>query len=84
MADFRFPAHVVTAMTMTTMIAHVEVPMALTGDALFTMGCGRVFTGNFAQMQVRAMFMPRLSAFVRYLMYPGVVVSHNQKSVTHG
>ena len=25
--------------------------MALTGDALFTMGCGRVFTGNFAQMQ---------------------------------
>jgi len=28
-----------------------EVPMVLTGDALFTMGCGRVFTGNFAQMQ---------------------------------
>ncbi|CAE7883471.1 gloB [Symbiodinium microadriaticum] len=37
-------------------VAHIayffeEVPMALTGDALFTMGCGRVFTGNFAQMQ---------------------------------
>lgn len=28
-----------------------EVPMALTGDALFTMGCGRVFTGDFARMQ---------------------------------
>jgi glyoxylase-like metal-dependent hydrolase (beta-lactamase superfamily II) len=25
--------------------------MALTGDALFTMGCGRVFTGDFARMQ---------------------------------
>ena len=28
--------------------------MALAGDALFTMGCGRVFTGNFAQMQAHA------------------------------
>eukprot|EP00933_Yihiella_yeosuensis_P030313 TRINITY_DN23969_c0_g6_i1.p1 TRINITY_DN23969_c0_g6~~TRINITY_DN23969_c0_g6_i1.p1 ORF type:complete len:353 (-),score=71.80 TRINITY_DN23969_c0_g6_i1:176-1234(-) len=28
-----------------------EVPMALTGDALFTLGCGRVFTGDFTRMQ---------------------------------
>eukprot|EP00434_Breviolum_minutum_P001012 symbB.v1.2.000887.t1/scaffold51.1/size380723/6 len=28
-----------------------EVPMALTGDALFTLGCGRVFTGDFVRMQ---------------------------------
>lgn len=27
------------------------VPMALTGDALFNMGCGRVFTGDHAKMQ---------------------------------
>jgi len=27
-----------------------EVPMVLAGDSLFTMGCGRVFTGNFAKM----------------------------------
>mmetsp|Transcript_104661 Transcript_104661/g.293320 ORF Transcript_104661/g.293320 Transcript_104661/m.293320 type:complete len:356 (+) Transcript_104661:91-1158(+) len=28
-----------------------EVPMVLAGDCLFTMGCGRVFTGDFALMQ---------------------------------
>eukprot|EP00913_Durusdinium_trenchii_P022937 g21538.t1 len=28
-----------------------EVPMALTGDCLFTLGCGRVFTGDFVRMQ---------------------------------
>jgi len=28
-----------------------EVPMLMSGDALFNMGCGRVFTGNHAQMQ---------------------------------
>lgn len=29
----------------------LQVPMALTGDALFTLGCGRVFTGDFVRMQ---------------------------------
>ncbi|CAJ1361050.1 unnamed protein product [Effrenium voratum] len=28
-----------------------EVPMAFAGDALFPMGCGRVFTGDFVRMQ---------------------------------
>merc|ERR1712007_178505 len=28
-----------------------EVPVVLAGDCLFTMGCGRVFTGNFVKMQ---------------------------------
>eukprot|EP00928_Gymnodinium_smaydae_P023884 TRINITY_DN1952_c0_g1_i1.p1 TRINITY_DN1952_c0_g1~~TRINITY_DN1952_c0_g1_i1.p1 ORF type:complete len:334 (-),score=39.27 TRINITY_DN1952_c0_g1_i1:149-1150(-) len=29
-----------------------SVPLVLAGDCLFTMGCGRVFTGDFARMQV--------------------------------
>lgn len=28
-----------------------DVPMVLAGDCLFTMGCGRVFTGDFPRMQ---------------------------------
>lgn len=28
-----------------------EVPLALTGDCLFTLGCGRVFTGDYGRMQ---------------------------------
>jgi len=28
-----------------------EVPLLLAGDCLFTLGCGRVFTGDFAMMQ---------------------------------
>lgn len=28
-----------------------EVPMVMAGDALFTLGCGRVFTGDFHRMQ---------------------------------
>lgn len=29
-----------------------DVPLAFTGDSLFTLGCGRVFTGDFPRMQV--------------------------------
>lgn len=39
---------------MTSSYDRLQVPMALTGDALFTLGCGRVFTGDFVRMQARS------------------------------